>query len=137
MSCDVGHRRCSNPELLWLWCRPAAAALIRPQPGNLHMPRVRPKKRQKKKKTPKIQVLCVQIAESLSQPVDGFTETKWHFTGLCVTESKYGRFESVCCIQRTTTHNNLKNIFVINISFPYVFKKYTCIGEWQELRLNS
>ena len=29
MSCGVGHTRGSDPEL-WLWCRPAAAALIRP-----------------------------------------------------------------------------------------------------------
>ena len=28
MSCSVGHRCGSDPELLWLWCRPAAAALI-------------------------------------------------------------------------------------------------------------
>ena len=30
MSCGVGLRRGSNPALLWLWCRPAAAAQIRP-----------------------------------------------------------------------------------------------------------
>ena len=30
----------SNPALLWLWRRPAATALIRPQPRNLHMPQV-------------------------------------------------------------------------------------------------
>ena len=30
MSCVVGRRRGSDPTLLWLWCRPAAAALIRP-----------------------------------------------------------------------------------------------------------
>ena len=33
MSCGVGHRCGSDPELLWLWCRMAAAALI--QPPNL------------------------------------------------------------------------------------------------------
>ena len=27
MSCDVGPRCGSDPELLWLWCRPAATAL--------------------------------------------------------------------------------------------------------------
>ena len=26
----MGHRRGSDPELLWLWCRPAAVAPIRP-----------------------------------------------------------------------------------------------------------
>ena len=30
MSCDVGCRRGSDPTLLWLWCRLAAAAPIRP-----------------------------------------------------------------------------------------------------------
>ena len=30
MSYDVGHRRSSDPELLRLWCRPVATALIRP-----------------------------------------------------------------------------------------------------------
>ena len=30
MSCGVGHRCGSDPELLWLWRRPAAIAPIRP-----------------------------------------------------------------------------------------------------------
>ena len=30
MSYGVGRRRGSDPELLWLWRRPAATALIRP-----------------------------------------------------------------------------------------------------------
>ena len=30
MSCGVGRRCGSDPELLWFWCRPAAAALILP-----------------------------------------------------------------------------------------------------------
>ena len=30
MSCSVGGRRGSNLALLWLWCRPAAVAPIRP-----------------------------------------------------------------------------------------------------------
>ena len=30
MSYGVGCRRGSDPELLWLWCRPAATALIQP-----------------------------------------------------------------------------------------------------------
>ena len=43
-----------DPALLWLWSRPVATAPIGPQPGNLHMPWVRPLKRQKKKKKLKI-----------------------------------------------------------------------------------
>ena len=30
MSCGVGHRRGSDPALLWFWRRPVATALIRP-----------------------------------------------------------------------------------------------------------
>ena len=30
MSCGVGHRRGSDPELLWLWHRPAPTAPIGP-----------------------------------------------------------------------------------------------------------
>ena len=30
MSCGVGHRHGLDPVLLWLWCRPAATALIQP-----------------------------------------------------------------------------------------------------------
>ena len=30
VSCGVGHRRGSDPALLWLWCRQAATALIGP-----------------------------------------------------------------------------------------------------------
>ena len=30
MSYDVGHRRGSDPVLLWPWCRPTAAAPIQP-----------------------------------------------------------------------------------------------------------
>ena len=30
MTCGVGHRHGSDPVLLWLLCRPEAAALIRP-----------------------------------------------------------------------------------------------------------
>ena len=30
MSCGVGHRRGSDPALLWLWHRPVAAAPIGP-----------------------------------------------------------------------------------------------------------
>ena len=30
LSCGIGQRHDSDPTLLWLWCRPAAAALIQP-----------------------------------------------------------------------------------------------------------
>ena len=40
--CGIGHRHGSDPALLWLWCRPAAAAPIQPLAGNLPMPQVLP-----------------------------------------------------------------------------------------------
>ena len=30
MSCGLGHRRCSDPVWLWLWCRPVATAPLEP-----------------------------------------------------------------------------------------------------------
>ena len=30
VSCGIGHKDGSDPMLLWLWCRPAAVALIQP-----------------------------------------------------------------------------------------------------------
>ena len=30
MNCGVVHRHSWDPALLWLWCRPSAAALIQP-----------------------------------------------------------------------------------------------------------
>ena len=56
MSCGVGHRRGSDPMLLWLRRRPAATAPIRPLAWNLHMLWEQPKeiaKRQKDKKKKK------------------------------------------------------------------------------------
>ena len=49
MICGVGHRCGSDPVLLWLWCRPAATALIRlPSLGTFICCRCGPKKIKKK-----------------------------------------------------------------------------------------
>ena len=51
MSCGVGGRRGSDPALPWLWCRPAAVALIRPPNLGTSICRgCSPKKDKKKKK---------------------------------------------------------------------------------------
>ena len=50
MSCGVGCRHGSDPVLLRLWWRPAATAVIGPQPGNFHVPWAWPPKKDKKKK---------------------------------------------------------------------------------------
>ena len=52
MSCGVGHGCSSDPALLWLWCRPAAAAPIEPLawefPYAVGAALKRPKKKEKK-----------------------------------------------------------------------------------------
>ena len=50
VSCGVDRRHGSDPQLLWLWCRPEAIAPIRPLAGNLYMPWVRPRKDRKKER---------------------------------------------------------------------------------------
>ena len=55
MSYAVGGRRSSDPVLLWLWCRPAAAVPIQPlawqPPYAMDTALKRPKKKKKKIKT--------------------------------------------------------------------------------------
>ena len=57
MSGGVGHRCGLDPKLLWLWCRPVAAALIQPlawePPYAMAVALKRPKKKEKKKKKSK------------------------------------------------------------------------------------
>ena len=56
MSCGVGHRRGSNPEVLWLWHRLAATAPIRPlawEPPYASGAALKKAKRQKGKKKKK------------------------------------------------------------------------------------
>ena len=53
MSCGVSRRHGFDPVLLWLWCRPAATALIRPlarEPPYAGGVAQEKAKRQKKKK---------------------------------------------------------------------------------------
>ena len=53
MSCGVGSRHGSDPMLLWLWCRPAKIAPIRPvawEPPYAAGAALKKYKRQKKKK---------------------------------------------------------------------------------------
>ena len=51
MNCGVGRSHGSDPELLWLWCRPAATALIRPLAWEPTYAVDAALKRQKKQKT--------------------------------------------------------------------------------------
>ena len=51
-----------DPALLQLWRRLAAAALIRPQPGNLIMPQMRPEKENKNFKKDKALIIANEHA---------------------------------------------------------------------------
>ena len=68
MSCGVGHRCGLDLVLLWLWCRPVAAALIQPLAWELHMPWVWALKKTKKKncRTPPE---CLPLSLSFTLPV--------------------------------------------------------------------
>ena len=62
MSCDVGRRRVSDRALLWLWCRPAAAALIRPLAWESpYAVGAALKRRKKKKEKKKKGLVCVSL----------------------------------------------------------------------------
>ena len=50
VSSSVVRRSGSDPVLLWLWCRAAALAPVRPLAWEPHMPRVQPQKAKRKKK---------------------------------------------------------------------------------------
>ena len=50
MSCGVGRRCSSDPQLLWLWCRLATAAPIRPLAWELSFAMAVALKKKKKKK---------------------------------------------------------------------------------------
>ena len=63
MSCDVGHRRGSDPALLWLWCRLVATVLIPPlawEPPYAASVALE-KKKKKKKQVHKSQCIFVYV----------------------------------------------------------------------------
>ena len=57
MSCSVGRRCGSDLVLLWLWCKPAAAAQIQPLAQELPYATGVPLKKRKRKKIEMCQVL--------------------------------------------------------------------------------
>ena len=80
MSCGVGCRRGSDPPLLWLWCRPAATAPIRPLAWELSCAMgaaleetKRPKQKKKEKKNilvalraqPRLEVISLRLHKIL------------------------------------------------------------------------
>ena len=67
MSCGVGRRHSSDPELLWLWRRPAAVALIGPlawePPYDVGVALEKTKRQKKKKQTHSRSIHTIRIAE--------------------------------------------------------------------------
>ena len=61
MNCGVGHRHSSDPALLWLWCRPAAVALIQSLARELPYATYAALKSQKKKVERKKKVLKTDL----------------------------------------------------------------------------
>ena len=65
MSCGVGHRRGLDLALLWLWCRPAAVALIQrlawesPYTVGVALKRQKTNQKNKQKKTQEILALPI------------------------------------------------------------------------------
>ena len=62
MSCGVRRRRSSDPELLWLWCRPAAVTLIQPlawEPPHAEGAALKKKKRKEKRKKKKGELMPI------------------------------------------------------------------------------
>ena len=74
MSCGVGHRRGSDPVLLWLWLRPAAAAPIQPLawelPYTLYAAVAALKRKKKKKQKTKTKNKTKRTAELLEDRID-------------------------------------------------------------------
>ena len=74
MSYGVGHRHGSDPELLWLWHRPAAITLIRPLAWELPYAMgagLKRQKRQKKKQNLHKQTKNTGCFNPLHQARDG------------------------------------------------------------------
>jgi len=61
VSCGVGHRHGSDPDLLWLWHRPAAVALTRPLAWELQYAVTADLENQKKKKKKGKSTITIQV----------------------------------------------------------------------------
>ena len=69
MSCGAGCRRGSDPKLLWLWRRPAAAAPIRHLTWELpYATGADLKREKKKKKNPIVAGITLEVGGSILSP---------------------------------------------------------------------
>ena len=94
MSCGVGRRCGLDPTLLWLWCRLAATALIRPlawePPYTVEAAlekAKRQKKKKKKRKNRKSQFLEQEPKENIHLQMPSYT---WTFLSGCGCEALAG-----------------------------------------------
>ena len=73
MGCGVGLRRGSDPQLLWLWRRPAATAQMEPPAREPPYATGAALKRQKTKKKKKLYELrqCPKWLEGLTKEING------------------------------------------------------------------
>ena len=86
MSCGVGHRRGSDPALLWLWRRPVATALIRPlawEPPYATGAAQEMAKRQNKNNNNKNPQWDVNIPANMPGILSLLEPKTEHFTALC------------------------------------------------------
>ena len=101
MSCGVGHRCGSDPAWLWLWCRPAAVALIHPLAWEPPCAVGASLKRQIKKKERKKKRTWAYMASYIGNK----TKAKHHIARVAKWDSKHtgkrwniGPFCKVCYI---------------------------------------
>ena len=100
MSCDVGCRRGSDPTLLWLWHRPAAAAPIRLLAWELPYASGAALKKKKKKKP------CLRRVLNSSFAIIFYIPTgKWNLTnnGLDSSSCSHLKMSRICHSQRQIT----------------------------------
>ena len=78
MSCGVGRRHSSDPELLWLWrSRPVATALIQPLAWELPYASGVALKRRKKKKNEHFKALNISWQTAFQQKGRNYLHIHW------------------------------------------------------------
>ena len=99
MSCGVGHRHCLDLELLWLWYRPTAAALIWPlawEPPHVTGVALKKKKRHWK--------------NNLNQKLAGFFSVKGQIVNISVLWHKESILTTqLCLLQQESSQGQYRN----------------------------
>ena len=128
MSCCVGCRHSSDLVLLWLWCRPASTALIRPQAWEPPYATSVALKRQKTKQTTVLVLVCQGLHElpwlplSLSFPDSFHSCSPAHLLFFCRPSSL---LQSGLCT------------FLLLLSRMLFIKVACSLTSWVSSRINS